>query len=113
MREAKSPVILTAHIRSAIEDGGWIEVECLEPVERGGNTYRGGWKVYVCDQDSAGTIVRAVHVVGRGLTPRIFKTITGLMSFCMELQMHTFICPFETGKTGVWKFETSRIPAPD
>lgn len=113
MRETKSPVILTAHIKPAIEDGGWIEVECVEPVERGGNTYRGGWKVYVCDQDSTGNVIRAVYVIGRDLTPRIFKTATGLMSFCMELQLRTFICPFEEGETEVWKFGTSHMPAPD
>ena len=113
MRETKSPVILTAHMQSAIADGGWIEVECVEAAERGGNTYRGGWKIYVCARDEAGAVVKAVHVIGRDLTPRIFKTTTGLMSFCMEMQMHPFICPFVKGATEVWKFGTSQMPAPD
>lgn len=110
MRETKNPVILTAHIRPAIEDGAWIEVKCMESAIRGGNTHRGKWKIYVCGESSTGEISRAVYVVGRNLEPRIFKTVAGLMSFCVEIQMHPFICPFEEGKVEVWKFESSRIP---
>ena len=113
MRETRHPVVLTAHLQPAIDDGAWIEVECVEAPERGGNTFRGGWKIYVCALDATGAAVRAVHVTGRDLTPRIFRTLTGLMSFCMEMRMHPFVCPYEVGGIEVWKFGTSKMPAPD
>ena len=113
MRETRSPVILAAHIDPAINDGAWIEVECVEAAERGGNTHRGGWKIHVCALDTTGVVIRAVYVIGRDLTPHIFRTTTGLMSFCMEMQMRPFICPYEVGEIEVWKFATSKMPAPD
>ena len=42
MAGTKYPVILTSQIGEAIEEGAWIEVECVEAPERGGNTHRGG-----------------------------------------------------------------------
>ena len=43
MAGTKYPVILTSHMQEAIEGGAWIEVECVEAPEKGGNTHRGGW----------------------------------------------------------------------
>ena len=108
MRESKHPVILAAHIRPAIEDGAWMEIECVEGAVRGGNTHKGKWKVYVCAQDETGDVSKAVFVVGRDLEPRIFKTVAGLMSFCIELGHKPFICPFEEGDVDVWNFDSSR-----
>ena len=95
-----------------MEEGAWIEVECVQAPERGGNTHRGGWTIFVCADDGSGGIHRSVYVTNRDLKPRVFKTAAGLMSFCMELGVKVFVCPLQEGARGTWEFENSRIPAP-
>ena len=110
MRETRHPVILATHIQPAIGDGAWIEVECVEAAEVSGNTHRGGWKIYVCALDPDGGVQRAVHVTGRNLEARIFKTVKGLTSFALELGLHVISFPVLAGKWGIWRFGTSKIP---
>ena len=112
MAGTKYPVILTSQIGEAIEEGAWIEVECVEAPEKGGNTHRGGWTIFVCSDDGQGGVHRSVYVTNRGLKPRVFKTAAGLMSYCMELDAKIFSCPLREGAKGTWEFEQTRIPAP-
>lgn len=111
MAGTKHPVILTSHMKDAIEEGAWIEVECVEAPERGGNTHRGGWTIFVCSDDGQGAVHRSVYVTNRDLKPRVFKTAAGLMSFSMELGVKNFVCPLQEGARGTWEFDTSRISA--
>ena len=70
MAGTKYPVILTSHMQEAIEGGAWIEVECVEAPEKGGNTHRGGWTVFVCSNDGQGGVHRSVYVTNRDLQDR-------------------------------------------
>ncbi|MBL3705332.1 hypothetical protein GI582_21755 [Sulfitobacter sp. BDSS02] len=110
MAGTKYPVILTSHMQEAIQGGAWIEVECVEAPEKGGNTHRGGWTVFVCSNDGQGGVHRSVYVTNRDLKPRVFKTAAGLMSFCLELDAKVFSCPLREGERGTWEFETTRHP---
>lgn len=107
-----SPVILTAQLKEAIEDGAWIEVECTETAVARGNTHKGMWKIFVCaHEDDA--VTRAVHVNGRNLEPRIIKTVGGLQNFGMELGMTKRIgIPIQESEVEVWEFETSKRHLP-
>jgi hypothetical protein len=107
-----SPVILTAHMKEAIKDGAWIEVECIESAVARGNTHRGEWKIYVCAH-LGGTINKAIYVSGRNLEPRIYKTVAGLQSFGMEMGLEKRICiPIQEGEIEVWEFEESERKKP-
>lgn len=108
MKGTIRPMILASQLRDAIEDGAWIEVECVGEPVRVGNTHRGDWTVHIC-QGEGDLVAEAVYVTGRDLAPRSFRTVAGLLSFCQELGAAKFSCPLISGTRGTWVFGTSRM----
>ncbi len=92
-----TPVILLAGLKEALTEGGQLEVECIEAAEKFGNTFRGGWKVFV----RIG-VQRAVYVVSRNIEPKVFKTVTGLVSFAMDNGFSVVGVPLRVGERVEW-----------
>ena len=101
MREI-SPVISLAGLREALDDGGTIEVECVDTPFRQTNSYRGAWKFYVIAEID-GTTHRLLFVHGRDIRPRIIRTATGLSSFAIELGVSPVAIPRIAGERAVWR----------
>lgn len=101
MREV-SPVITLAGVREALEDGGTVEVECIETPFRQTNSYRGAWKFYVVAEVD-GVVHRLLFVHGRDIKARVIRTATGLISFGIDLGVSPISIPRFAGERAEWK----------
>ncbi|WP_158967209.1 hypothetical protein [Chachezhania sediminis] len=104
-----SPVISLAGLREALEQGGEVEVECIDTPFRQTNSYRGAWKFYVLAEID-GVRHRLLFVHGRDIRPRIIRTATGLISFAIELGVSPVAIPRFAGERAVWTRHDGRMP---
>ena len=101
MREV-SPVITLAGVRETLEAGGTVEVECIESPTRVSNQFQAAWKFYaVAEVD--GQTHRLLLVHGRDIKTRTIRTLTGLLSFGMDLGVSPISVPRHVGERAVWK----------
>ncbi|MGQ0563538.1 MAG: hypothetical protein ACT4OK_00520 [Gemmobacter sp.] len=92
-----TPVILQAGLKEALNEGGIVEAHCVEDAEKFGNVWQGSWRIYLRIGDQT-----ALLVISRGLEPREFKTVTGLISFGVELGLNTIPVPLKKGGQVTW-----------
>ena len=92
-----TPVILQAGLKEALNEGGIVEALCVEDAQKVGNIWQGHWRIYLRVGDQT-----ALLVISRGLEPREFRTITGLISFGVELGLTTVPVPLHAGKKATW-----------
>jgi hypothetical protein len=52
----------------------------------------------------------ALLVISRGLEPREFKTVTGLISFAVELGLTTVPVPLKKGEKATWTHDAEADP---
>src|SRR3989338_2119374 len=71
-----TPVILQAGLKEALTEGGIVEALCVEDAKKVLNVWQGTWRIQLRLGDQT-----ALLVISRGLEPREFKTVTGLISF--------------------------------
>lgn len=96
------PVLLLAGFRKALAAGGTIEIECVKDAEKQGNLWQGEWKVYILIQNG-GAFHRIALGVSRTQEPKVFKTVTGLMSFGKENGIDLITLPTVAGTCAEWK----------
>ncbi len=101
MREF-SPVIPIAELKPTLEAGGKLEVECVEEPTRVSNQYQAVWKFYAL-AENGGQQHRLLLVHGRDIKPRIIRTLTGLLSFAMDLGVSPISIPRHAGERAVWE----------
>ena len=99
-----TPVILQAGLKEALTEGGIVEAHCVEDAKKIGNTWTGTWRIYLRIGDQT-----ALLVIARGLEPREFKTIAGLISFGVELGLTTVAVPLKQGTLVNWTNGTEDI----
>jgi hypothetical protein len=100
-----TPVILQAGLMEARNEGGIVEAQCVEDAKKVGNTWSGNWRIYLRIGDQT-----ALLVIARGLEPREFKTIAGLISFGVELGLTTVPVPLKKGEKATWIHGTEADP---
>jgi hypothetical protein len=100
-----TPVIFQAGLMEARNEGGIVEVDCLEDAKKVGNTWAGNWRISLRFGDQS-----ALLVVKRHLEPREFKTIAGLISFGVELGLTTVPVPLKKGEKATWIHGTEADP---
>lgn len=109
--KVRSPVRNLASMRTDLAEWGTIEVECLKTPSRIiGGTHRGEWVVY-CWRMEGNSPERSVMVAARSLEPRIFKTVSGLISLAIELGFTNPQIPLHEGELGIWDFEKQIQPS--
>ena len=91
------PVIFQTGLKEARNEGGIVEAHSLEDAKKVGNTWTGDWRIYLRIGDQT-----ALLVIARGLEPREFKTIAGLISFGVELGLTTVPVPLKKGEKASW-----------
>lgn len=96
------PVLLLAGFRKALAAGGTIEIECVKDAEKQGNQWQGEWRVYVLIRN-AGAFHRVALGVSRTQEPKVFKTVSGLMSFGKENGIDLISLPTVAGTCAEWK----------
>lgn len=96
------PVFMLAGFRKALAAGGTIEIECVKDAERQGNLWQGEWKVYV-QIKNGGAFHRIALGVSRTQEPKVFKSVTGLMSFGSEHDIDLISIPTVAGMCVEWK----------
>ena len=96
-----TPVILQAGLKEALTEGGIVEAHSVEDAKKVGNTWTGNWRIYLRIGDQT-----ALLVIARGLEPREFKTIAGLISFGVELGLTTVPVPLKKGEKATWTHGT-------
>lgn len=99
------PVIFHAGLMEARTEGGIVEAHSLEDAVRVGNNWTGDWRIYLRVGDQA-----ALLVVQRTLQPREFRTITGLISYGVELGLTTVPVPLKKGEKAIWIHGTEANP---
>ena len=95
-----TPVILQAGLKESLTEGGIVEAHCVEDAKKVGNIWQGNWRIYLRMGDQT-----ALLVIARGLEPREFKTITGLVSFGVELGLTTVSVPLRGGDKVTWNYD--------
>lgn len=100
-----TPVILQAGLKEALTEGGIVEAHCVEDAKKVGNIWQGNWRIYLRLGDQT-----ALLVIARGLEPREFKTITGLVSFGVELGLTTVPVPLRGGDKVTWNHDPEADP---
>ena len=96
------PVLMLAGFRKALAASGVVEIECIKDAERQGNLWQGEWKVYV-QIKNGGTFHRIALGVSRTQEPKVFKSVTGLMSFGNEHGIDLISIPTVAGTCAKWK----------
>jgi hypothetical protein len=99
-----TPVILQAGLKEALSEGGVIEALCLEDAVKVSNVWQGTWRIQLRIGDQT-----ALLVISRGLEPRDFKTVTGLISFAVEMGLSVVSVPLLKGQKVTW---TDAAPPP-
>ncbi|MEO8243566.1 MAG: hypothetical protein ABI832_14780 [bacterium] len=102
-----TPVILQAGLKEALSEGGIVEAHCVENAKKVLNVWQGSWRIYLRLGDQT-----ALLVIARGLEPREFKTVTGLISFGVELGLTTVPVPLRKGDKATWTDGTKADPNP-
>jgi hypothetical protein len=92
-----TPVILQAGLKEALSEGGIVEAHCVEDAKKVLNVWQGSWRIYLRMGEAT-----ALLVISRGLEPREFKTVTGLISFGVELGLTTVPVPLKKGEKAIW-----------
>jgi hypothetical protein len=92
-----TPVILQAGLKEALSEGGIVEAHCVEDAKKVLNVWQGSWRIYLRIGEQT-----ALLVISRGLEPREFKTVTGLISFAVELGLATVPVPLKQGVKAIW-----------
>lgn len=95
------PVLMLTGFRRALAAGGRIEIECVKDAERQGNLWQGEWKVYV-QIKNGGAFHRIALGVSRTQEPKVFKSVTGLMSFGAEHDIDLISIPTVAGMCAEW-----------
>ena len=96
-----TPVILQAGLKEALTEGGIVEAHSVEDAKKVGNTWTGNWRIYLRIGDQT-----ALLVIARGLEPREFKTIAGLISLAVELGLEAANVPLRKGTSVNWTHGT-------
>lgn len=92
-----TPAILQAGLKEAVTEGGIVEAHCVEDAKKVGNIWQGTWRIQLRMGGQT-----ALLVIARDLEPREFKTITGLISFGVELGLTTVPIPLRMGEKAIW-----------
>jgi hypothetical protein len=92
-----TPVILQAGLKEALTEGGIVEALCVEDAKKVRNVWQGTWHIHLRLGDQT-----ALLVTTRGLEPRVFLTVTGLIAFAVELGLTTVPVPLKKGKKVTW-----------
>ena len=100
-----TPVILQAGLKEALTEGGIVQAHCVEDAKKVGNTWTGTWRINLLLGGQ-----EALLVIARGLEPREFKTIAGLISFGVELGLTTVPVPLSKGEKATWTHATEAEP---
>jgi hypothetical protein len=100
-----TPVILQAGLKEALTEGGIVEAHCVEDAKKVLNVWQGSWRIYLRMGEAT-----ALLVISRGLEPREFKTVTGLISFGVELGLTTVPVPLKKGEKAIWTDGTTIPP---
>ncbi|WP_120632535.1 hypothetical protein [Ruegeria sp. EL01] len=95
------PVLMLAGFRKAMAAGGTVEIECVKDAEKVGNLWQGEWKVYVQIKNGA-AFHRIALGVSRTQEPKVFKSVTGLMSFGAEHGIDPIAIPRTAGRCVKW-----------
>ena len=96
------PVLLLAGFRKALAAGGTIEIECVKDAAKEGNLWLGEWKIYILTKNGS-SFHRIALGVSRTQEPKVFKTVTGLMSFGNDHGVDLISIPTVTGMCAEWK----------
>ena len=102
-----TPVILQAGLKEALTEGGIVEAHCVEDAKKVLNVWQGSWRIYLRMGEAT-----ALLVISRGLEPREFKTVTGLISFGVELGLTTVPVPLKKGEKATWTHDAAVEPIP-
>ncbi|PZQ96153.1 MAG: hypothetical protein DI533_17095 [Cereibacter sphaeroides] len=102
-----TPVILQTGLKEALSEGGIVEVHCVEDATKVFNVWQGTWRVTLRVGDQT-----ALLVISRGLEPREFKTVTGLISFAVEMGLTTVHVPLRKGEKATWTYGTEMDTTP-
>jgi hypothetical protein len=102
-----TPVILQAGLKEALSEGGIVEVLCIEDARQARTVWQGTWRIQLRFGDQT-----ALLVISRGLEPREFKTVTGLISFAVELGLTTVPVPLMKGEKAIWTHGAEADPKP-
>ena len=97
-----TPVILQAGLKEALTEGGIVEALCVEDAKKVLNVWQGTWRIQLRLGDQT-----ALLVISRGLEPREFKTVTGLISFAVELGLTTVPVPLKKGEKATWTHDAA------
>lgn len=97
------PVVFETGLKEALRNGGIVEILCVAEAEKNFNIYQGAWKIRVHIGDQT-----AYLATSRSTAPREFKTVTGLISFALDLGFSIVSIPLRQGECVVWSNGSER-----
>jgi hypothetical protein len=93
------PVVTYAGMIEALRTGAQLSVVCRKSVTRegGGHNFRGEWLFYVKFPDEPAQ----VYVVNQKITPRVVKTLNGVIALLCDLGFKVASVPLLAGESVV------------
>ncbi len=95
MKKEALMVILAAKFKENVEQGWFIEIECMEPPWKYGSTYRGIWRMFCVSPDRS---ERMVLVMKKNIEPREFLSVHGVVAFLVDMGVALAIAPMIEGQ---------------
>ncbi|WP_152610780.1 hypothetical protein [Ruegeria sp. ANG-R] len=94
----EKPVFLLKQAEEYLDDGGELEIRCLEDPKRVGQNHTGLWRVYVVKESEPEKVLVAYNSV----KPRDLKTLNSVASIVYKLNLKNMRVPMYKGNCERW-----------